>query len=157
MFKLVIFFAIINLLAVVSYTTKTILTIKGGKFIASLANGINAAIYLFVIISATWELSLVWKIIATIVSNFTGVYIVRTIEDKLRKDRLWKIEATIPVAYFSDAKSLIKEANLPHNCISIPNYVIFNVYCHTQNDSIKAKKILDKTHAKYFVSETKIL
>ena len=85
-----------------------------------------------------------------------GVFVVKLVEEKKRKDKLWKVEATIPARY-TDAVHFDLKC-VPHNYIeNVGKYTIFNFYCATQKDSTKVKDIINQYEAKYFVSETKIL
>lgn len=56
--------------------------------------------YSWVIILTTNDnLSTVSKMLITAACNFVGVYLVKLIEEKTRKEKLWKIEATVPAFY----------------------------------------------------------
>ena len=90
------------------------------------------------------------------VANLIGVYIVKLFEEKSRKAKLWKVEATIPAKYTNAVHFDLKD--VPHSYIeNIGNYTIFNFYCATQKDSAKVKDIINQYEAKYFVSESKNL
>jgi hypothetical protein len=94
-------------------------------------------------------------------ANFVGVWVVKYFEEKARKDKLWKVEATIPYQGISaendDCLIELKNANIPMNYIDVSKYVLINCYCATQAESKVVKEILDKYNAKYFVSESKTL
>jgi hypothetical protein len=90
-----------------------------------------------------------------------GVYVVKFFEEKARKDKLWKVECTIPAF---NAPYLIKLMNeeistIPYNYIDIGKYYIFNFYCESQTQSKALKGLfeLENLKAKYFVSESKTL
>jgi hypothetical protein len=98
------------------------------------------------------------KCLITFLCNVVGVYVVKWSEEKSRKDKLWKIEATVLGEHTTAFRAALKEANLSHKYFTgIGKYTEFNIYCETQAESTKAKKILDKYKAKYFVSESKTL
>jgi hypothetical protein len=101
-----------------------------------------------------WE-----KCIITFVCNVVGVFIVKVLEEKLRKDRLWKIEATLNHADINPAEIKKHFELLDIGCyyVECGKYDIFHVFCPTQEDSHTAKKILDTLGAKYFVTESKTL
>ena len=104
------------------------------------------------------DLPLAWKAFIVAMCNLVGVYAVKALEEKARKDKLWKVEATVSAQYADRLHNELSVVKLSHNYIDkIGKYVIFNVYCETQADSIEAKRLLDYYHAKYFVSESKIL
>ena len=83
--------------------------------------------------------------------------IVKWFEDKARKDKLWKVEATIDKINFEQNKTLLDLFKVPHNYIDIEKYVILNFYCATKKQSETVKNLLDEMNAKYFVSESKNL
>lgn len=156
--KLLIIFVLLNVVNVIIQTIKSIATIKCGKAVAALVNAIAYGLYTVVVVYTVCDLPLWLKVIVVGVANLIGVYVVKYFEEKGRKDKLWKIEATVYEPYTESLHNNLKNAELPHNYIEeIGKYTIFNVYCETQEDSRKAKEILDYHKAKYFVSESKIL
>ena len=96
--KLLIVFILLNAINVVIQTIKSLLTVKGGKVMAAVANAIAYGFYTIVVIYMVCELPLWQKVVIVGSCNFIGVYIVKLIEEKMRRDKLWKIEATIPAA-----------------------------------------------------------
>ena len=98
------------------------------------------------------------KCVITFFCNVFGVAIVKLIEAKMQKDKLWKVEATINKTNQSDVCEMLNKAKVPYNYIEgVGKYTIFNVFCATQNQSIAVKEILKAYNAKYFVSESKTL
>jgi uncharacterized protein YebE (UPF0316 family) len=156
--KLLILFIALNVVNVIIQTVKSIATIKCGKILAALINAIAYGLYTVVVVYTVCDLPLWLKVVIVGVANLIGVYIVKYFEEKARKDKLWKVEATVSAQYAERLHNELSTVKLSHNYIdNIGKYVIFNVYCETQADSIKAKTLLDYYHAKYFVSESKIL
>ena len=156
--KLLIGFIILNIFNVVIQTVKSIATVKCDKVVASLINSVAYGLYTVVTVYMLCDLPLAWKAFIVAMCNLVGVYAVKALEEKARKDKLWKIEATVSAQYVERLHDELSVVKLSHNYIDkIGKYVIFNVYCETQADSIEAKKLLDYYHAKYFVSESKIL
>ena len=156
--ELLLLFIVLNAVNVVIQTIKSLCTIKCGKLVAAIANALAYGLYTVVVIYMVCELPLLWKVVIVGVCNFVGVFIVKWIEEKARKDKLWKVEMTV---YNIDAEQLHKELDrlaIPHNFIpNIGKWSIFNVYCSTQKESAEVKQIGLFYNAKYFVSETKIL
>lgn len=152
-------FIVLNVINVVIQTFKSIATIKYGKVVASITNAVAYGLYTIVVVFMTADgLGLLWKALIIAVANLIGVYIVKLLDEKSRKDKLWKVEATIPKEQTIQVRTLLQEKGLPYNYIEgIGKYTIFNIYCGTQADSIKAKSILELYDVKYFVSETKLL
>lgn len=152
-------FLALNVVNVVIQTVKSIVTVNGSKMSAAVINAVTFFIYTFCVVYMNADgLGLVWKALIIGVINFVGVYVVKLIEEKSRKDKLWKVEATVWQCYTESLHKDLDIANIPHNYIdNVGRYTLFNVYCETQAQSAKAKAILDMYAAKYFVSESKTL
>jgi uncharacterized protein YebE (UPF0316 family) len=156
--KLLIIFIVLNIFNVIIQTVKSIATVKCDKVVAAIVNAIAYGLYTVVTVFMLCDLPLAWKAFIVAMCNLVGVYAVKDLEEKARKDKLWKVEATVSAQYTERLHNELSAVKLSHNYIdNIGKYVIFNVYCETQADSIEAKKLLDYYHAKYFVSESKIL
>lgn len=154
--NLLFIFIGLSIVNVVFSTIKSITTIKSSPLVASLISSVYYGYYNVVLIYTVSDFPLWQKVLITALCNFVGVFIVKWIEAKRRKDRLWEVRATIPAEYtdtLHEALSLI-----PHNYITgVGKYTIFNIYCATQKESSAVKATLNLYHAKYFVSESKEL
>ena len=156
--KLLLVFILLNIANVVIQTIKSIATVKCGKGVASVVNAIAFGLYTIVTVYMMCELDLYLKAGIVALCNLIGVYVVKWAEEKARKDKLWKIEATVWQHHTASLHKDLDIANIPHNYIdNVGKYTLFNVYCETQQQSAKAKVILAKYEAKYFVSESKTL
>lgn len=159
--KLLILFVVMNIINVVIQTIKSIATIKCGKTVAALINALAYGLYTYIIVLTNCDLPLLAKCLIVAGANFVGVYVVKLIEEKARKDKLWKVEATVRNEgidpHYDDCLVALRNADIPHNYIDANKYLIINVYCATQAESRVAKAILDQYNAKYFVSESKSL
>ena len=154
--KLLIIFIVLNIFNVIIQTVKSIATVKCGKTVAAIINAVAYGLYTIVTVYMLCELDLWLKAVVVAVANLIGVYVVKLLEEKARKDKLWKVEATIPSKYTNAVHTDLK--TVPHSYIEgIGNYTIFNFYCATQKDSTKVKDIINQYEAKYFVSESKNL
>ena len=154
--KLLIVFIILNIVNVIIQTAKSICTIKCGKVGASLVNAIAYGLYTIVIVYTMCDLPLALKAIIVALCNLIGVYVVKLIEEKARKDKLWKIEMTIPRGCVDEVELILNK--IPHSKIEISNkYVLLNFYCATQTESEDVKQVTSQYKAKYFVSESKEL
>lgn len=155
---MILSYIVFNILNVIIQTIKSIVTIKCNKWIAAVVNAIAYGLYTYIIVLTAADLDLGFKIAVTAGANLIGVFIVKWVEEKKRKDKLWKVEATVPYSKYETVDFNLTNLYLPHNYILLgEKYAIFNIYCATQKDSEFAKKVLDEFNAKYFVSETKIL
>lgn len=159
--QLLSIFIILNILNVVIQTIKSIATVKCGKGVASIINAVAYGLYTIVTVYMMCELPLMWKAGIVALCNLIGVYVVKWGEEKSRKDKLWKVEATIhnygTDPDWDDCIIDLKNAGIPFNYIDIQKYILINCYCATQAESTKVKQILDAHGAKYFVSESKNL
>ena len=150
-------FVILNIANVIIQTVKSIATVKCGKTIAAVVNAIAYGLYTIVTVYMLCDLSLTTKALTVALCNLIGVWVVKYFEEKARKDRLWKVEVTIPA---EEANRMIKDCehfNLSYNYTDINKWYLFNFYCPTQQDSIMVKNMLKGYNAKYFVVESKTL
>ena len=161
MSQLLILFIVMNIINVIIQTIKSIATIKCGKWGAAIVNAVAYGLYTYIVVLTMCDIDLLTKCLIVAGANFIGVYVVKLIEEKARKDKLWKIEATIHNEgidpHYDDCLVALRNADIPHNYIDANKYLIINVYCATQAESRVAKAILDQYNAKYFVSESKTL
>lgn len=155
--KIVLIFIILSIINVIFSTIRSITTIKSGKFIASIISGGYFAFYNIMLIYTVMDFPLITKCIITFVCNVVGVFTVKLIEEKMRKDKLWKVEVTIPTKWIEAVDFDLK--SVPHNYIRISDkHTLFSFYCATQADTKKVKDICNQYEPKYFASEcTKIL
>lgn len=153
----ILLFALCTAVNVILSTIKSILTVKGGKVSASFINAITYGFYSYVIVLTSADGMPIWlKMAITAVCNFVGVYFVKWIEEKARKDRLWKVELTVPTRYTTTIDFDLHD--VPHSYIELSDkHTLFNFYCATQKESAKVKAIANQYEAKYFVAESKNL
>ena len=156
--ELLFTFIILNILNVIIQTVKSIATIKCGKGAAALVNAVAYGLYTVVTVYMMCELDLWLKALVVALANLVGVYVVKFFEEKSRKDKLWKVEATVLRGWTKELHRALVVAEIPHNYLeNVGKYTLFNIFCETQAQSAKAKHILDSFEAKYFVSESKNL
>jgi uncharacterized protein YebE (UPF0316 family) len=159
--KLLILFVVMNIVNVVIQTIKSIATIKCGKTAAAIVNAVAYGLYTYIVVLTMCDLPLLAKCLVVAGANFVGVWVVKYFEEKARKDKLWKVEATVQnMVHFTDYIQKECEKHLiPYSIINVENvnYVVFNFYCATQEKSRIVKQICDGCNAKYFVSESKTL
>lgn len=153
----ILLFALCTAVNVILSTIKSILTVNGGKVSASLINAITYGFYSYVIVLTSADGMPIWlKMTITAICNFVGVYFVKWIEEKARKDKLWKVELTVPTKYTNTIDFDLHD--VPHSYIELSDkHTLFNFYCATQKESAKVKAIANQYEAKYFVAESKNL
>ena len=156
--KLLTIFIVASIINVVIQTIKSIATIKCGKMASAIINAIAYGFYTWVVVLTVCDLDLWTKIIVTALTNFVGVYVVKWLEEKARKDKLWKVEATVLRGWTEQLHRDLVAVEVPHNYLeNVGKYTLFNIYCERQSDTVKAKEVLDKYGAKYFASENKLM
>ena len=156
--KLLIIYIMLNVVNVLLQTIKSIATIKGGKLVSALTNAIAYGLYTVVVVYMMCELPLWLK--ATIIGlcNLVGVYTVKWLEEKARRDKLWKVEMTVRNERAEDLAEMLKMARISFNSVATSGLdTVFNVYSKTQKESLAIKEMAKKFHAKYFVTESKVL
>lgn len=157
--NLLITFIIFNVLNVIIQTVKSIATIKCGKWGAALINAVAYGLYTYVIVYTMCDLPLWLKALIVAVANLIGVFVVKLLEEKTRKDKMWKIETTFIKKdnFITNLKVWAKVNHISYNYIDIEKYYVVNFYCPTQRESAIVKDFIFKFGGKYFVSESKAL
>lgn len=154
--SLLLLFIGLSIANVIFSTIKSIVTINGTPFSASMISALYYGYYNIVLIYTVADFPLWQKVVVTFGCNLIGVYVVKWAEAKGRKEKLWRIEVTVPGKFTKQLHERL--TSIPHNYIeNVGKYSIFNIYCATQMESSQVKKILVDYNAKYFVTETKEL
>ena len=120
--NLIILFILLNIANVIIQTVKSIATIKCKKGVAALINAIAYGLYTVVVIYMVCELPLWFKVLVIAVANLIGVYVVKLIEEKSRKDKLWKVEATVNLEDFDEFKTAGDSLRIHYNYFCIKKY-----------------------------------
>lgn len=150
-------FIVLSIINVVFSTIRSITTIKSGKTIASIISGGYFAFYNIMLIYTVADFPLWEKCVITFICNVIGVWVVKMVEERMRKDKLWKIEFTIKPMYKEQLSMALDALGIPYNYIDIKKYCVFNIYSSTQKQSEMIKHMAYDFRAKYFVSESKSL
>lgn len=157
--KLLLVFIALNIANVIIQTVKSIATVKCGKGVAAIVNAVAYGLYTVVTVYLMCELSLGLKALIVALCNLVGVYVVKLIEEKARKDKLWKVEATFPHKenFIHNLKVWAEVNHIALNYIDIEKYYVVNFYCPTQKESSIVREFVTRFGGKYFVSESKSL
>lgn len=151
-------FIILSIINVIFSTIRSITTIKSGTLVASLVSGGYFAFYNIMLIWTVADFPVWQKCLITFFCNVFGVAVVKMVEKKMQKDKLWKVEATVLCKYEEDVCEMLNKGKVPYNYIEgVGKYTLFNIFCATQEKSIAVKEILKAYDVKYFVSESKTL
>lgn len=139
-------------------TIKSVMTIKGGRFSAAFWNAASYGLYSYIVVqTANANISTAAKVIVTIACNLVCVYGVKMFEEKLRKDKVWKFELTIPKEFTSEVHELCDNYKLSHNYLeNVGKYTIFNIYAVNQQESKIVTDLAKRYNGKTFAAETKL-
>jgi uncharacterized protein YebE (UPF0316 family) len=154
--KLIITFLILSIINVIFSTVRSIATIKSEKWIAAISNAGYFAYYNIVLIYAVADFNLGIKCVITFIANMVGVLLVKEIEEKTKKEKLWKFEITVKSEWFYLMRDFLKDNAISSNYIDLGKYCIFNAFCETKEQSDKIIQITKNCKGKYFVTETKM-
>ena len=151
----ILLFIVCTFANVVLSTIKSVMTIKGTKISAAIWNALSFGLYSYIVImTASAPISTLGKVAITIGCNLIGVYGVKLVEEKMRKDKMWKIEMTVLYAEASEMHKALTAANIPNHYTDAGRHAAFSCYCATKADTDAALAIGKKFNAKTFASET---
>ena len=159
MTEFLIVFIILSIINVVFSTVRSIVTINGGKWMAALMSGGYFAFYNVMMLWTVADFPMWQKCVITFVCNVVGVYLVKWGEEKSRKDKLWKVEATFAHNddIIADLKKWAEANDIGYKYKDIVKYYEIDFYSHTQAERALIRDFIQKHNGKYFVSESKVL
>lgn len=152
----ILLFTIATVVNVSLSTIRSLCTIKCGKWLSALTNAICYGFYpLIVMLTAKDTVSIVVNMAITAIANFVCVWLIKWVEEKARKDKLWRIDLAVP----RDETDFInrKLKDIPHNYVFVGEWTMFNCYCATQKESAEVKAIGLAVGGKYSAYESKEL
>ena len=156
--KFLLTFLVLSIINVIFATIRVLTTVKSGKTIASLISGGYFAFYNIMLVYTVADFPMWEKCLITFGCNVVGVYLVKSIEEKTRKDKLWKVEVTVPNEQVEQLLTDCLYCNIEHyNYWDAYQYKVFNFYCATQKESAAVRELLKNYNVKYFVTESKAL
>lgn len=153
-------FVILNFVNVLINTARSLTTVKGGKWIASLMNALCYGYYtIIIVITALYEIPLPLKIIAVAFVNFVGVFCIKLGEEKIQKEKVWIFNATAKVntEKFADVIAMLTIAKIKfvYNTIIKDKLYTIQIFSHTMAESEVITQILEINGIKYCAVETK--
>lgn len=159
MLKLILIYLALQTIYVILNTLTTIWKINGGKWLAAVSSGICYALYVYVLIYTAADFPNWIKALLTFITNCVGVFVSRIITEKLRKNRLWEITATIDKAKAENLINLLNtespQFTFNYNEVS-GEKTVFHFYSENKEQSSQIKKYLEAVSAKYFVHEEQV-
>ena len=155
--KLIITYLIFQTIYVVLNTLTSIFKVKSGKLIASISSAVCYAFYVYVLIYTMADFPDYIKAILTAITNFVGVFVSMWLLERFKKDKLWKIEATIKTNQL-DLGWLVEKLTIEKISFNMlttwdNKETIVNIYSKSQNQSKIIKGLLDQVKAKYTIYE----
>ena len=149
----ILLFAIATVVNVVLSTIRSITTIKGGKWLSAFTNAVCYGFYpLIVMLTAKGTVGIVVNMCITAIANFVCVWVIKYVEQKSRKDKMWRIDLAIPCDEKDFAHRKLKD--IPHNYIECGAWVMFNCYCATQQETARVKQLGLALGGKYSAYES---
>lgn len=132
----ILLFILATIINVVLSTIRSICTIKCGKWLSALTNAICYGFYPLIVMLTAKDTVTIWvNMIITAVVNFVCVWIIKLVEEKARKDRLWKVEMAIPLIKADIVDDKLNNNFISHNCTRLDKWVMFNCFCETQAET----------------------
>lgn len=132
----ILLFTLATVINVTLSTVRAIVTIKGGKWASATMNALCYGFYpLIVMLTAKDTVTIVVNMFITAVANFVCVWLIKYVEEKARKDKMWKVEMAIPKEETNLVCQMLDRKDIPHNYVEIGKWTMFNCYCNTQADT----------------------
>lgn len=154
-------FVILNFINVLVNTARSLTTVKGGKWVASVMNALCYGYYtVIIVITATYEMPLLMKCIAVAIVNFVGVFTIKFCEEKMQKEKRWvflataKIENNAVIDVAEKLKAL--EIKLVYTTVIKNELYTLQIFSNTRKESEMITAILENYNIKFSAIETKL-
>lgn len=151
MLSIIIFF-ILNFINVILGTLRSVLTVKASPIVATIVNVVSYTFYSG-IVKLTSGQPMVIVLATTALTNLVGVYIAKILLNKFRKDKLWRITATVPGENASKFYSCLIDKDISCGFGIRGKWTTFDCYSETKEQTDIIKSICKKYNAKIFISE----
>ena len=154
----ILIFAIATIINVTLSTIRAITTIKCGKWASATMNALCYGFYPLIVMLTAKDTVVIWvNMLITALANFVCVWLIKYVEEKARKDKLWKVEMAIPLMKADVAETSLICSPIPYNYNKLGKCVIFNCYCETQADTKICVDIAKQFNGKISAYESKSL
>lgn len=149
--SMVILFVVCSLINVILSTLKTLIMVNAGRGSAIIINAVCYGFYTLVV-KQLGAVDYVTAVVVTILANIVGVWISYRIMDLFKKDKLWRITATLKSKKaFDECKRNLDKYNIGFTPIENTNSI--DIYSYNQKESAIIKNILGNYDYKYFIQE----
>ena len=157
MWETIIIFTICQFINVALNTIKTIIMHKEEKISSSIINAITYGFYAVIVVMTATALPLWQTVVITVITNLIGVYMSMRLLEKLKKDSLWEIVATVKTKATSYLADELDVLEISYNDVKTSqDESVFHIYSKSQKESAEIKKRLDFYGAKYIVHEERV-
>lgn len=159
--KILIVFIILSFVNVVFSTIRSIVTIKGDKLVASLVSGAYFAFYNVMLVYTVMNFPMWQKCLITFVCNIFGVWIVKFIEQKMKRDKLWVFNATFKNTrangQVQNAIKMFESVGIKFIYVPVVPDVLYTmqIFSYSQKESEMITSILKNFDVKYYITESK--
>ena len=154
----ILLFAIATVINVTLSTIRSLCTINGGKWLSAITNAVCYGFYpLIVMLTAKDTVSIIVNMVITAVANFVCVWLIKLIEEKSRKDKMWKVEMAIPCEETELVKTMLMRKAIPYNYVNVGSWTMFNCYCDKQEDTKVCVNVAKNLKGKISAYESKNL
>lgn len=147
-------FVVCSLINVILSTLKSVWTVTASKTTAVLINTITYGFYA-IVVKQLASASVLVGVLVTVATNLVGVFIAMTIIEKVKKDSLWRINAT--VSKNTNIIDKLKAFDISYATSEITykdkSYLSLDIYSRNQKDSLIIKKIFEQYKIKYTITE----
>ena len=155
--NLLVVFILCNIANVIIQTIKSLATIKCGKGVASVINALAYGFYTYIVILMVCELPLLTKCLIVGACNLIGVYVVKDVEERLRKDKLWLVKVTVKEKNLNNIIGMLTCSGISYSVIQTNKmYVVLDCYCETKKQTSLVKDFCERCGGKLFATESKI-
>lgn len=151
---LLLAFFISQLVNVILSTVKSVLTVKGTRLTATIINTVSYTLNAAVISQIGNVDNIYIVCIFTAITNIIGVWFSLWLLDKLRKESLWRISATVRTQYAESLKKDLTTAGIGFITYNTnwAKRVPIDVFSSGREESRKIKEIFNAYDVKYTIS-----
>ena len=151
MTKVVVIFIVCSLVNVILSTLKTLIMVNAGEKMSILINAVCYGFYTLVV-KQLGSVDYVTAVVVTIIANVVGVWISYRIMNLFKKDKVWRITATLKnKEQFAECVENLKKYNIGFSYVEMTRAI--DIYSYNQKESQIIKNILKNYEYKYFIQE----
>ena len=157
----IVLFFVLTLINVILGTMRSILTVKSTPFVSMVINTVSYTFYSGIVKLVSGQ-DMAVVLITTALTNIIGVYIAQFILNKAKKDRLWRITATVKYNKSKDIANALEQYNISYNeqATDGNKTAIFDIFSKTQGESALMQNIMlskSKKLCKIFVKRYELV